>query len=673
MEEISSASPQLKRKLESDDELPPLGKSARFDSNQENTDMTAAATEEVQQLIGRRHDADETKAIIEREYDEVTMGPTGSGEHSEFMKELQSRAEIVNSGAVQNEGNKERLLGQLGSDKLKRDGVDDEEAAALAIIRGTLTGDEDMSVLSGGAVGNGKSDAMYEATGIPKGMKFEINVRDDRESSQPDGEGELDFDVVISENPKLNLDAFKAKSSLAHKGAMAHRRLPTRGQATATVRLTQPVEVKEEKNADDTTTAPYKPGMSTAEKVRATLASKDTSTKTTTTASNQDIIEAQRRALKQSYRPDAGFAVESSQDEELQQRQRLSSSSSSSSSKRRESTPSSSSGGDDEDKSYRPTLAKLAALERRPRSKSSVEFDLAKVKLKRRDTYGSGGVEEAMETGGGEKSSQGKARKTGDPPPGSELANVVQRIRSVSSSHLKAAAELATKETTVDESSSPSSSSSSFFSRSRLRSSSGETDETKEDAKANDGEKSPRAVRRPFERKTSGISTANILKPSALPPPSAQVDAVPGWKKALLERRKVSGGPGAARRVSTPPQSADEVPAWKRDLMKRKKEGEAKRSVSSDVVEEANDGRKEPGWIGEAGRMMKESASLSKLVNRIARVSVSEEEDKTVPSFLKEFQARQKKSSRAERHPGAIEPEWMRRLNRQKSPQAEEV
>ena len=356
-------------------------------------------------------------------------------------------------------------------------------------------------------------------------------------------------------------------------------------------------------DADDTTTAPYKPGMSTAEKVRATLASKDTSTKTTTTASNQDIIEAQRRALKQSYRPDAGFAVESSQDEELQQRQRLSSSSSSSSSKRRESTPSSSSGGDDEDKSYRPTLAKLAALERRPRSKSSVEFDLAKVKLKRRDTYGSGGVEEAMETGGGEKSSQGKARKTGDPPPGSELANVVQRIRSVSSSHLKAAAELATKETTVDESSSPSSSSSSFFSRSRLRSSSGETDETvrkkssldrytggpktvssvskKEDAKANDGEKSPRAVRRPFERKTSGISTANILKPSALPPPSAQVDAVPGWKKALLERRKVSGGPGAARRVSTPPQSADEVPAWKRDLMKRKKEGEAKRSVSS--------------------------------------------------------------------------------------------
>ena len=35
--------------------------------------------------------------------------------------------QIVNSGAVQNEGNKERLLGQLGSDKLKRDGVDDEE------------------------------------------------------------------------------------------------------------------------------------------------------------------------------------------------------------------------------------------------------------------------------------------------------------------------------------------------------------------------------------------------------------------------------------------------------------------------------------------------------------------------------------------------------------------
>ena len=70
-------------------------------------------------------------------------------------------------------------------------------------------------------------------------------------------------------------------------------------------------------------------------------------------------------------------------------------------------------------------------------------------------------------------------------------------------------------------------------------------------------------------------------------------------------------------------------------------------------MEEANDGRKEPGWIGEAGRMMKESASLSKLVNRIARVSVSEEEDKTVPSFLKEFQARQKKSSRAERR------EWL--------------
>ena len=60
-----------------------------------------------------------------------------------------------------------------------------------------------MSVLSGGAVGNGKSDAMYEATGIPKGMKFEINVRDDRESSQPDGEGELDFDVVVSQNDEV--------------------------------------------------------------------------------------------------------------------------------------------------------------------------------------------------------------------------------------------------------------------------------------------------------------------------------------------------------------------------------------------------------------------------------------------------------------------------------------
>ena len=45
--------------------------------------------------------------------------------------------QIVNSGAVQNEGNKERLLGQLGSDKLKRDGVDDEEvgvSTSLGIV-----------------------------------------------------------------------------------------------------------------------------------------------------------------------------------------------------------------------------------------------------------------------------------------------------------------------------------------------------------------------------------------------------------------------------------------------------------------------------------------------------------------------------------------------------------
>ena len=70
-------------------------------------------------------------------------------------------------------------------------------------------------------------------------------------------------------------------------------------------------------------------------------------------------------------------------------------------------------------------------------------------------------------------------------------------------------------------------------------------------------------------------------KPVAVSVPS---DGVPGWKKALMERRK-SGKFLPPRQVSKTemPSDADKIPQWKRDLMIRRKRSEDKMKIGSSV------------------------------------------------------------------------------------------
>eukprot|EP00118_Oscarella_pearsei_P003933 m.16344 g.16344 ORF g.16344 m.16344 type:complete len:722 (+) comp26868_c0_seq1:136-2301(+) len=721
---MESPSAQQKRKLQEVDEKDaknePNVKWARMETTdgsdqalQEAFDESAVA--EVRELVGRRKRAD-VKAIIDREYaEEVSMAP--GGEHSTFMKELQSRAEIVNSGAIQNEGNKAKLLNRM-DESLKQDGADEEEAAALAIIRGTQTGEEDESVsidvtmngAGAGKPGNSNLDKLYLATGIPKGLKFEINVRQ-VEGTQADGKTELDLDVIVSVNPKLNLDALKAKSSLAHKGAMARRRLPTRAlQPAKRIALAEEVETNSGGNGSVADVPVYKSGMSTAEKVRATLAAKAVRP----ADADQEILATQRQILKQAYRPDAGFSVESDPAELLEEKLRRTSLG------RRQVTPSS--GEEEDEKSYRPSMAKLAELERRPRTKSSGDFDLSKIRLKKRDSREEitkrrekGLLEQVKLRKATERSGGDKQDKTAS---ASEFASVFQRVRSMSEFPLlKKAEPVLEKETALpstvrpaDDSSQKGVNSTAVFLSSRgsdvggavpLRktgfvdrytgSMATQLAESPVDGKKPGGEgektekvespKSPRVARpapppgspRGFERKASGgMATANILKPPAQRNTPSPIDAVPEWKKTLLERRKMGGAVRVATprvRVSNTSESSatEEMPAWKRELMSRRKDAERKRSSA---FPERSSAAKE--FEGTDQRKMKESVSVSQLTSRMSRVSVNEEDEKVVPSFLKEFQAKQRRTSR-NRESGSLEPEWMRQLKKNQPSQIEEV